>query len=102
MQAGEVAPVATSGPPDPRLLGHAPELAALAMLDAALEITISALAAEHPTLDERSEGSEPPSLRHARQLLASACILRRTVDRYRAAVVDALGRTVPEDDDLPF
>jgi len=102
MQAGEVAPVATSGPPDPRLLGHAPELAALAMLDAALEVTVSALTAEHPTLAERSEGADPPSLRHARQLLASAHTLRGTLERYRVAVVDALGRIAREDDDLPF
>jgi hypothetical protein len=36
---------------DPRLLAQAPELAALALLDVALELSVRALLAEHPTLE---------------------------------------------------
>jgi hypothetical protein len=43
----------------PRLLSQAPELATLAVLEVALEITVRALVAEHPTLDE----FEPPTRR---------------------------------------
>jgi hypothetical protein len=66
---------------DPRLLAQAPELAALALLDVALE---------------------PLSLRLAQRLLSAVCPLQRAVHRYRAVVVAATRVTTKEDDDLPF
>jgi hypothetical protein len=88
---------------DPPLLAQAPELAALALLDVALAISIRALLAEHPTLELDEPGPEPASLRRARRLLAAVYPLQRATHRYRLAVLAALA--VPakkDDDDLPF
>ena len=84
-------------PLDPRLLAAAPELATLALLERALTVCATALLAEHPTLDHdlRPE-PEPPSLREARRLLAAAQRFRRSVVRYRSAVIHSL---VPRHDD---
>lgn len=87
---------------DPRLLAQAPELAALALLDVALELSVRALLAEHPTLELKEPGLEPLSLRLAQRLLATVYPLQRAVHRYRAAVVAATRVTTKEDDDLPF
>jgi len=87
----------------PRLLAQAPELAALALLDVALAISVRALLAEHPTLELDEPGPEPVSLRRARRLLAAIYPLQRATHRYRAAALATL--TVPakeDDDDLPF
>lgn len=83
---------------------QAPELAALALLERALEISVRALMAEHPTLDELAEpDAEPASLRHARRVLARISPLRRDVRRYRAAVLAAIQSALEvDDDDLPF
>jgi hypothetical protein len=78
-------------PLDPRLLAAAPELATLALLDSALAVCTTALLAEHPTLDhDLRPDPEPPSLREARRLLAAAQRFRRTVTRYKTAVIDSL------------
>jgi hypothetical protein len=84
-----------------RLLAAAPELATLALLDAALDVCTTALLAEHPTLDhDLRPDPEPLSLREARRLIAAAHRLRCTVTRYRNAVIDSL---VPRRDDTePF
>jgi hypothetical protein len=86
---------------EPRVLVAAPELATLALLDSALTVCTTALLAEHPTLEhELRPQPEPPSLREARRLLAAARRFRRTIARYRNAVVDSL---VPRRDDIdPF
>ena len=74
-----------------RLLAAAPELATLALLDTALDVCTSALLAEHPTLDhDLRHDPEPPSLREARRLIAAALRFRRTLVRYRNAVVDSI------------
>jgi hypothetical protein len=87
----------------PRLLSQAPELATLAVLEVALEITVRALVAEHPTLDELAERPvEPRSLRCARKLLAGIYPLQRAVQRYRAAVLAATSPEGDDDDNLPF
>lgn len=84
-----------------RLLAAAPELATLALLDAALDVCTTALLAEHPTLEhDLRPDPEPPSLREARRLIAAAHRLRCAVTRYRNAVIDCL---VPRrDDNEPF
>ena len=87
---------------DPRLLAQAPALAALALLDVALELSVRALLAEHPTLELKEPGLEPPSLRLAQRLLAAVYPLQRAVHRYREAVRAATRVTTKEDDDLPF
>jgi hypothetical protein len=90
-----------SPPPDHRLLAAAPELATLALLETALTVCIAALLAEHPTLDhDLRPDPEPSSLREARRLIAAANRCRRTVARYRDAVIDCI---VPlRDDTDPF
>jgi hypothetical protein len=88
---------------DPRLLAQAPELAALALLDVALAVSVRALLAEHPTLELDEPGTEPASLRQARRLLAAAYPLQRATHRYRVAALAALTVPTKEDnDDLPF
>ena len=76
---------------EPRLLAAAPELAALALLDAALTVCATALLAAHPTLGhELRLDPAAPSLRAAGRLLASIDRLQHAVTRYRDAVLDAL------------
>ena len=84
-----------------RLLTAAPELAALALLDTALDVCTTALLAEHPTLDpDLRHDPEPLSIREARRLIAVAHRLRRTVACYKNAVIDSL---IPRpDDNEPF
>jgi hypothetical protein len=88
----------------PRRLAQAPELAALALLDVALAISVRALLAEHPTLELEEPGPEPEpaSLRRARRLLAAVRPLERATRRYRAAVLAALAPLAKDDDALPF
>lgn len=88
-------------PFDHRLLAAAPELATLALLETALSVCTAALLAEHPTLghDLRAD-PDPPSLREARRLIAAAHRLRRTVARYKDAVIDTL--VEPHRDSDPF
>jgi len=83
------------------LLAAAPELATLALLETALSVCTAALLAEHPTLghDLRAD-PDPPSLREARRLIAAAHRLRRTVARYKDAVIDTL--VEPHRDSDPF
>lgn len=87
----------------PPQLVHAPELAVLGVLEVALDVSVSALFAEHPTLVELGELSEPASLQRARRVLASVHSLRRALQRYRTAVLAAMSAVRDEDDDdLPF
>ena len=89
----------------PRRLAQAPELAALALLDVAIAISVRALLAEHPTLElveEPGPEPEPASLRRARRLLAAVRPLERATQRYRAAVLAALAPPAKDDDALPF
>jgi hypothetical protein len=87
---------------DPRLLAQAPELAALAMLDMALELAALALLAEHPTLKLDEPRLEALSLRRAQGVLTAVYPLQRAVHRYREVVVAATRATTKADDDLPF
>lgn len=86
---------------DPRLLAQAPELAALALLDVALELSVRALLAEHPTLQLQEPRLEPASLRCAQRLLVAVYPLQRAVQRYRESVT-AAAVVMQGDDDLPF
>lgn len=87
---------------DTRLLAQAPELAALALLDVALELSARALLAEHPTLGLNESGPDPVLLRRAQRLLNIVRPLQRAVRRYRAAVISVTGISKKVDDDLPF
>ena len=88
---------------DPRALAAAPELASLAIVEAALSAALVALRVEHPTLDDLAEPQEPPSLQRARRLVASAAVLAVSLRRYRVAVLAALRpRPAPASGAPPF
>lgn len=95
-------------PPRPTVpdLVDAPELAAVMLLEHALDIATDALLAEHPTLidDFALARDESFALSYAHAICRRAASLRNTLQRYRRAVRDA---TIPvrrdnSDDDLLF
>jgi hypothetical protein len=98
---------ATAAPPTVPDLVDAPELAAIILLEHALDVAADALVAEHMTLiddfhNPRQQGTVV-SLAHTICLRASA--LRDTLVRYRRAVRDAAASAAHDcalDDDLPF
>jgi hypothetical protein len=89
-------------PLHPSDLVMAPELAALSIVEGALQTALLALCAAHPTLQDFAEPGEPLSLRRARRLVSAAANLDRVLDRYRSAVYDAITPLPPSHDDLPF
>ncbi len=81
----------------------APELATIALLEAALETVTPALVAEHMTLvDElRLPKDDGPVVRLANQITTRAAALLALLARYRRAVQDCQGAAstpVPDDD----
>lgn len=75
----------------PQLLRQAPELAALATLEAALAASACALLAAHPELDEE-DFAATPQLPSAQACLADALLtqvhsVRLTLNRYRTLVI---------------
>jgi hypothetical protein len=85
----------------------APELAAILLLEHALDVTTSALLAEHPTLvdDFARARDDAPALSLAHRICLRAGALADTLRRYRRAV-DAVARSRSANDDvdsdLPF
>jgi hypothetical protein len=88
----------------PKTLAQAPELAALALLQVALEVSTRALLAEHPTLDDVCEAElEPITLRRARRLLTGFYPMQQAIRRYRQAVLAVTQAAQEQDfDELPF
>lgn len=84
------------------LLSQAPELAVLAVLETALEVSVQVLLTEHPTLDDANTGSEPRSIQRARAVVASIASLQRAMGRYRAAVIATIVPASYDNDPLPF
>jgi hypothetical protein len=80
-----------------QLLG-APEMAALALLDAALDVVAVALGAAWPQLHDRDLVREHPECRVALNILHRAADLAAAVRRYRLALAEADDRQ----HDLPF
>lgn len=96
----------TPAPPTvPDLIG-APELAAIILLEHALDIATSALLAEHLTLtdDFHRPREQGPVVSLAYAICRRAGALRATLEGYRRAVRDAATADVddPPDGDLPF
>ena len=78
-----------------------PELSAIALLDAALAVTVEALLASVPELDPqtRTWSAAPPVVLAARQIVVHARHLRELVHDYRGQ----LDRLFAEaHDDIPF
>jgi hypothetical protein len=85
----------------------APELAAIILLEHALDVATHALLAEHPTLtdDFARARDDTPALSLAHQICLRAGALEDTLRRYRHAVADvARSRSASNDadTDLPF
>ena len=97
-------PPASASPTVPDLI-DAPELAAIVLLEHALDVAASALVAQHLTLidDFHRPADQGPVVSLAHTICRRAGAMRDALVRYRRAVRDAataLDRT-PEDD-LPF
>jgi len=87
--------------PQPDQLDQHPQLGPLAVLEAALEVAMNALAAAHPELwleDEHGPLQVPVQVD---RLLANAARLRRTLSRYRASLQQADRPRAPPTDDHP-
>jgi hypothetical protein len=84
----------------------APELAAIILLELALDVAKDALLAEHPTLvdDFALAHDDSTALHLAYTICLRAASLRDTLRRYRRAVRDATTAASRDhaDDDLPF
>ncbi len=97
----------TTAPPTVPDLVDAPELAAIILLEHALDVAASALVAEHMTLidDFHRPCEQGPVLSLAYTICRRAGALRDILVRYRRAVRDAAASHADEnapDDDLPF
>ncbi len=86
--------------PSVRQLAAAPELAALAILEVAMETTIAALLAEHPELcaADPDAGGSTPCATCADRVIHLGLELRGAINRYRLARVHHPARDIP----LPF
>lgn len=83
-----------------RRLLAARELVVVDLADSALRALVLALELEHPTLDEPTFTSGPPTLRRARSVVRLVHRLCTELQLYRRAVDDALA--TPAVDDIPF
>ena len=99
-------PPVTASPTVPDLI-DAPELAAIILLEHALDVAASALVAEHMTLID--DFHRPREQGHVVSLAHTICrragALRDTLVRYRRAVRDAANSSAADrapDDDSPF
>jgi hypothetical protein len=79
-------------------LALARELAELAILDLALDVSARVLRFEHPTAAELPEPTDPPTLNLARELLQRIRGLRAELRRYRIAI----DKSRKQVDDYPF
>lgn len=79
-------------------LYSAPELAVLAVLEAAIDVALIALIAAHP--DDVDDDSVSPESRAAHALVEDARDVAAAVNRYRLAL--ACARERERDDLLPF
>jgi len=94
--------------PDPTVpdLVEAPELAAVFILERALDVVLHALLAEHPTLvdDHRPPGDHGRVVDLANTICLRSAALRDTLITYRGAVHEVAAPTRDDNigDDLPF
>jgi len=82
-------------PPGNAELLLARELAEIAILDAALDVSERTLRHEHPSLECDGHPHDPPSLRAARRLAGHLRRARRELNRYRAVLRPIFDSTRP-------
>lgn len=81
---------------DPDHLDHAPQLASLCILDAALHSTIAALEAAHPQPHVHAWSPDAPeAIRLAAAICASAASLARLLNEYESATVTHIVNETP-------
>lgn len=81
---------------DPDDLRHAPELASLLILDAALRSTLAALETAHPDSHVCAWGpAAPEATRLAAAICSSAAALARLLDEYESATVSHIVNQIP-------
>jgi hypothetical protein len=81
---------------DPDDLKHAPELATLLTLDAALRSSIAALEAAHAQPHVHAwRPAAPEPVRLAAAICASAAALARLLDEYESATVSRIVNEIP-------
>jgi hypothetical protein len=88
---------ATKGP-SVEQLWRAPELASLAVLDAAIDMAILAVTAVYPEMQDQDPDDQTASLRAAIVVIEDARILATSMARYRLVLARAGDRA----DDTPF
>jgi hypothetical protein len=80
----------------PSDLQHAPQLAALFILDTALRSSVASLEAAHPELHVRAWNPDAPEeVRLAASLCASATALCRLLDDYESLTISNIANDVP-------
>lgn len=105
MASTPIRPAERPPPPSVPDLLVAPELAALSILDVALEIVVAALLAEHITLidDLHKPGERGPVVELADVICRRAASLRPVIARYARAARDAAAPSSRDPtDDMPF
>ena len=91
--------------PTPPELAQAPELALIALLDHALELTLRALLAAHPQLCDHERPYWIPqthSTMIAEAILSTVYSLQQSLDDYRHHIHMEINPPTPEDDPYPF
>jgi len=91
--------------PTPPELAQAPELALIALLDHALELTVRALVAVHPQLcdDERPHWiPQTPSTITAQAILSTVYSLQQSLDDYRHHIHMEMNPPTTDHDPYPF
>lgn len=84
--------------PSVEQLWIAPELASLAVLEAAIDIAILAMVAVHPEIQDPDRAEQTASLRAANIIIEDARALTAAIARYQLIL-----RRVPDRvDDMPF
>jgi hypothetical protein len=82
--------------PSPSDLQHAPQLAALAILDAALRSSVASLEAAYPELHVHAWNPDAPdAVRLAASLCASATALCRLLDDYESLTISNIVNDIP-------
>jgi hypothetical protein len=91
--------------PTPPELAQAPELALIALLHHALELTVRVLIAAHPQLNDLEKPywiPQPHSTTIAQTILSTVYSLQQNLDDYRHQIHTEINPTTTDKDPYPF